>query len=132
MVSSKLLFLFRVLPFLGILCSILISSIPGSSISALEIQHLDKVAHFFVFSVLCTLFCLRHHFVKKHTLKITMLKSGIYSFAYGIFEEAYQHFVPGRSSDLYDLAANVLGIAFSLFVFYAICRHKTKQKTAVG
>ena len=85
----------------------------GDKFWLLEIQGMDKVAHFGLFFILSFLsylsFYVSHH---KNVIKITI--------GYGVLlaciTEFGQLYVEGRNGDVYDLAADTLGLLIGLFV----------------
>lgn len=46
---------------------------------------------------------------------------------YGMFDEFHQHFVPGRSSDPFDWAADVIGASMALGIAWLIYRRKIRS-----
>ena len=85
------------------------SSIPIAQLPALE-NYSDKVVHAGVFSVLCWLMHVALFFQGNATIKrYSLLIAVLFVLAYGISDEYHQLFTPGRSSDLYDVAADLFG-----------------------
>jgi VanZ family protein len=82
----------------------------------------DKIAHFFVFAVLCFLFILG--FSKQYTFLYFRYKAVplaiTISIAYGMAIEIGQTFIPERGLELSDMLANSLGVFAGWFVFYLI------------
>jgi VanZ family protein len=86
-----------------------LSSIPGSRIPAIRIAYADKIAHMLlygIFGLLCS-------FALRRTLSLppvaTVAAAAAIALSYGITDEIHQMFVPMRSSDLLDVAADVAG-----------------------
>tara|TARA_A100001011_G_C14076241_1_gene742487 strand:+ start:359 stop:706 length:348 start_codon:yes stop_codon:yes gene_type:complete len=99
--------------FLFSLIIILISSIPGNSFSGKFNFGYDKIIHFIEYSFL-GYFCLKS--------KIKLFKSSyfftmIFGMFFGIFDEFWQSFIPGRNSSIYDVIADFSGICFISFLF---------------
>ncbi|WP_164730827.1 VanZ family protein [Anoxybacter fermentans] len=102
-----------------------LSSIPGSE---LKVETPDYILHalafggFYFFS---TLFLL--HQMK---LKQSLLSGLFFTFLFALSDEAHQYFVPGRTPDLRDIAADLVGALFVLvmlifiFRFYAFVKSK--------
>ncbi len=85
------------------------SSIPQSKLPEL-VTYSDKVVHAGVFGILCWLLhvALSHqgnYTLKRHGLMIAV----VFVFLYGVSDEYHQLFTPGRSSDPYDVLADVSG-----------------------
>lgn len=87
-----------------------LSSIPGSHIPDVGFSFADKVAHLLVYAGLGAL-CFRGlrrgggRLGPDAAVGIAVLLT----LAYGISDEAHQLYVPNRSTDVLDLAADVLG-----------------------
>ncbi len=114
-------FLFNQLP--AVLCAVAIfvqSSIPGEQIPDLELFSHDKLIHaaiYFVFAF-ALLHALRHQrrvmYLSEHALVCGVLIATLYA----ISDETHQFFTPNRSSEIWDLNADVLGIMFAAGVFW--------------
>jgi len=89
---------------------------------------LDKIAHWVMFFVFCGLAwrALYYQSASKALKRYALLGAFILAVGYGALDELHQVFVPGRSSDLYDLAADALGAAGYL------AWHKIRSKRAVA
>ena len=73
----------------------------------------DKILHFTAFFGLTILLSLVG---SGNQLRRRFSKVAIIAFAYGIFDELTQSLVPGRFTELADLAADSLGIAAAILV----------------
>jgi VanZ family protein len=116
------------LPLIGwlILCTVLLT-IPGDSLpgdNMLNIPHLDKYIHIFLFSVMAVL--LGRWLLKKgipyHRDKQYLILCGLICLAYGIGMEFVQkHWVPLRSFDNTDIVADgvgaLLGVVITIFYY---------------
>lgn len=78
----------------------------------------DKLDHAAAFAVLLLLAC------TAYPGKNTVISASL--LLYGIFIEVVQYFIPGRSCSVYDLAADMTGIAAGLFL-YACLAFMKKQ-----
>lgn len=112
----------------GIIWFLLISLMgltPGESMpitNVWDFLSFDKIAHFFVFAVLCFLFILG--FSKQYTFlffryNAVSLAVGS-SILYGLLIEIGQTFIPERGLEVSDMIANSLGVFAGWFVFYLI------------
>lgn len=81
----------------------------------LQIEGMDKVAHFGLFFILAILTYPAFVFVKK-SFKRQILISIIYGILISILTEYGQQFVQGRSSDWLDFLADITGVFFGIFV----------------
>lgn len=116
------------LPVVGYCCLIFIlSSGPGPDIGP-DLPHSDKVLHFAAFAVLGAL-CLR-------ALGTTPLKkrpawliavSVLAASLYGISDEVHQSFVPSRSADIMDAAADVFGSVFGVLVWRLLAGRRCRR-----
>ena len=92
-----------------------ISVLPVREPKELEYLYTDKIVHFSIYFVLVLLFSyaffrIRHLYVK----------SFIYAFSLGLFIEVLQYFIPYRSFDILDIAANCLGAVMGLLITYRL------------
>jgi VanZ family protein len=84
------------------------SSLPSASLPKITILHVDKVAHFVIFSLFCVLthrairFQNRIPLLSRHALFFSVL----ITILYGAIDETHQFFVPGRVPSWLDLSAD--------------------------
>jgi predicted Abi (CAAX) family protease len=116
------------LPFIGwvIFCTVLLT-IPGDSLpgeSWLNIPHLDKYIHIFLFSVMTVL--MSRWLLKKgipyHRDKLYIIVCALIALAYGIAMEYVQkYWIPLRSFDYTDIIADgvgaILGVVITVFYY---------------
>ena len=95
---------------------ILISSIPGNSLSGKFNFGYDKIFHFIEYSLL-GFFCFR---TKLKLFKSSYLFAITYGLSFGIFDEFWQSLVPGRNSSIYDVIADFSGICFMSILFKSL------------
>jgi VanZ family protein len=87
-----------------------------------EVPGLDKVAHFLAFSGLGLLACsLFFKLTARRTIPLFSLPL-LFVALFGIIEESYQMFIPGRESDLMDLLADICGALFAIVLANLIAR----------
>lgn len=86
-----------------------VSAVPGRELTT-DVPFYDKAVHMLEYAVLAVLFAraVRHSSQTKWALMIWALAVYFVAF-YGITDEFHQSFVSGRSSDLVDWAADVVG-----------------------
>ncbi len=87
-----------------------LSHLPGNSFSLPHIVNIDKVLHCLLYTGLglTALMALSPRFRQQRPV----LVSGVvvlFCLFYGVTDEFHQSFVPGRSSDLFDVAADATG-----------------------
>jgi VanZ family protein len=97
-----------------------VSAVPVSELPP-SVPFSDKAVHMLVYAVLAVLFAraVRHSSQTKWALMIWALAVYFVAF-YGITDEFHQSFVSGRSSDLVDWAADVVGgtIGAAVYLFW--------------
>jgi VanZ family protein len=106
-----------------------VSSLSRLPDTGLQIPHLDKMAHaseYFLFGFMT---------IRAITHLPWPLKTGwvyamavLLSLGYGLSDEYHQRFVPGRTADPFDLAADALGIFLAASVYYLL--HKRRRTTS--
>ncbi len=91
------------------------SNFDKSSPSGPDVPYFDKVAHFFVFGLMATLWyrCLA---IDSKRRSRWILAIGLV-FLYGVIDEWIQFYNPNRSSDALDWVADASGAATALFVY---------------
>lgn len=79
----------------------------------------DKVVHASLFAVIASLLALsRQQGTWRWLVASVLLASGV-----GALDELHQHFLPGRSADIHDLAADFLGAASGVLLLL-YCKKK--------
>jgi VanZ family protein len=79
-----------------------------------EIPFIDKLIHLVEYGILGFLF---YRALKVSRLaKQVFILAVIFSIFYALSDEIHQYFVPGREFDLWDLAADSLGVVFVCFL----------------
>ncbi len=103
---------------LWILSILLVSSIPGSTMSRVGFEVQDKVAHFLEYSILGFLVGRWERNQYGHGWIRSVVTSLLLGSSIALLDEAYQGWIPGRTPSamdwLADLAGISLGLAFSL------------------
>jgi VanZ family protein len=95
--------------------------------------HMDKVAHMFLYFGLGALLHLTfknsdHVFLRKYAAIFAV----IFGVIYGITDEFHQSFVPGRSSSVYDLLADGIGVTIAQILFVALILMNLRRKKETG
>ena len=85
----------------------------------------DKAVHFILYGITAIFFY--RHFIEKLGEKRTLFLSVVCSSVYGGALEILQHFVPGRSFSLGDMAANATGSAVLCLIYASISRYPEKN-----
>jgi VanZ family protein len=87
-----------------------LSSIPGAAFPpAPPFPGIDKVAHTGIYAVLGALTCIAVRKTWTTRGPFSVLVASAFALLYGVTDELHQRFVPGRSPDVYDVAADGLG-----------------------
>lgn len=97
-------------------CAIFIaSSIPSSHLPSSAIFRQDKLIHMGIYAVLAVLVYrgFRKHAPARTATQAALATLGV-CILYGVTDELHQHFVPGRSMDVFDLLADALGSALAV------------------
>lgn len=115
---------------LWILLIFIACSTPGEQLPPAPFFDFDKLVHLFFYGTLQLLllrgFYLQNQFValRKHYLPITFIISA----GYGILIEVLQgHVFRNRSFDLYDMAANIVGVILAILCWILFFKKKIKQ-----
>lgn len=121
---KKLFFKYHLPPIIWGLIIFLFSSIPSDKIPTLQIWGFDKIVHLIIFFVFGLLIYRSLYFSKSKVYsfrKIALISISIV-FLFGVFDELYQSLIPGRTTDVFDLIADVTGgilsIIYSRFYLY--------------
>ncbi|OGC91557.1 MAG: hypothetical protein A2W25_03710 [candidate division Zixibacteria bacterium RBG_16_53_22] len=78
--------------------------------------HLDKVAHFATFALIAALLWL--YFQRSHPLLVIAIVSAV-----GAADELHQHFLPGRSASVADMAVDIFAAAVAVLILKHARRH---------
>lgn len=130
--ERKILFIYIPLAIHWITIFIL-TSLPGDSLP--EFAFDDKVKHFIAYFVLSVFLTItfkvqeRYKKFKEHFIKFAFIIAIIYS----TFDEIHQAFIPGRSAEILDWIANLLGILLGIYAAYRfLLKFNTTDTLAVG
>jgi len=101
---------------------LLLSLLPAETtpnIKLFDIPHFDKLIHFFMyfFLVSASLIDIKNNIKKPTSILFLSVLFSVVVFS-GIIEIIQEHYISGRSGNLADLSANVLGTLSSTFLFY--------------
>ncbi len=103
--------------------------LPGNDIpktSLLDILYFDKIVHASIFGGLTLSFCLpyfKSHFTLQQKIN-HFIRISLAAIVWGITVEVIQHYyIPGRTFDLLDWAADSLGVIVGFWVCKKIARH---------
>ncbi len=85
--------------------------------SFLNIPHLDKIIHIFLFGILVFLWARRYfYFASPEEFKKLIIRVFILSCLYGIAMEFYQEYFTVRSFDSGDIIADIAGSGISFWI----------------
>jgi len=108
-----------------------LSSIPGNYLPEQPFNLFDKLVHATLFGILAYLIYRafqyqdKNLFLKNFSIAIAFLTCVIYA----MFDEIHQEFVPGRTPDITDALADIVGGAFtSLYLLFYNYRKTKKGK----
>jgi len=88
----------------------------------IDMPHFDKGIHLLEFAVLAILIFFGYFKSLGTTIKTKAVLTFITATILAISDEIHHYFVPGRESDILDVAADVVGIIFGLFLFWYFTR----------
>ena len=84
-----------------------------------DILFLDKLLHFFGYALLGVLFFRAFNTLSlRDNPRLLVFISILSTALYGLSDEIHQHFVPTRSADIWDLAADMLGGGVGVFIIH--------------
>lgn len=111
-----------------------LSSIPRIPTIKVPIE-MDKVAHVAIFFVLCwfSFRAFRYQFRFRRAREYALLLALILTALYGVTDEYHQRFVPGRTFDYFDMAADAAGallFASAVQIKRGWKRHQEARQTA--
>ncbi len=98
-----------------------LSSLPGSVFPVVQIPHADKLVHICIFFILCALVdvALIHQRTFPRLASLHLFIALAVVILYGLSDEFHQSFVSGRTADLFDATADVVGGCIYI-LFYSI------------
>ena len=100
----------------------ILTSIPGDSLPEFALD--DKLKHFIAYFVLSFFLTItlrvqeRYKNLRNHYIKFAVLITMIYS----TFDEIHQAFIPGRSAEVLDWIANLLGLILGIYAAFRLIR----------
>jgi VanZ family protein len=106
---------------------ILGSSIPNLSGLETGITVEDKIVHFteyFVLGFLVSRAVVRYGVVNKRRFPVMIM----IVVAFGVLDELHQAFIPGRTVEMLDMAADILGALTSIMLYTWLVGRKTVRK----
>ena len=96
---------------------LILTSIPGSHIPPLPLRNFDKIVHFAIYGVLGFLTA-RAWANGSRATAVALLALALVS-CFGALDEWHQQFIPQRSMDLLDWAADTTGAAIGVIAALA-------------
>ena len=104
---------------------LLLTSLPGRAIPAVPVAHIDKLVHATMYAILAALVASAIAGPRR-----ARALAGVVAFAslYGAADEWHQQFIPGRSQDRVDWAADTVGAALGV-LFIAAARARREHTT---
>ena len=110
----------------------IVSGLENISITDIGLNLSDKILHFSAY----LLFGLTLYFsIKGYKSDISLINQFILLFTigsvYALSDEIHQFFVPGRTCDFIDLAADILGIIVSFFVYRLIYKTIKSRRASI-
>lgn len=84
-----------------------LTSIPNPAFR-IDVNHADKKAHFAFYGIIGTLYALWRRESGDSPVK-SVLGAVLFTAVFGAFDEVHQRFIPGRSMELLDWTADLVG-----------------------
>ncbi|MGE5354038.1 MAG: VanZ family protein [Acidobacteriota bacterium] len=105
------------------------TTLPGNDVPNIGVS--DKIEHFTAYGVLSVLLCFTYLFQRKFRLLYSrpFLMTILTITVYGALDELHQLLVPGRSCDILDLTADVIGASLGLLFVFLIKQISGKTAT---
>lgn len=101
------------------------SSLEGFRLPLLGLHIEDKIVHFIIFGILGWLLIRGFTMESKTWIRQNAYRLAFFTgFLFGVSDELHQLMVPGRSSSVWDLLADTLGILLFIWLF----RQKQKRQ----
>lgn len=92
---------------------------------ARQIPYFDKLGHFILIGLLAFFVNISWHCARFRLRQLSPMKGGTIVFILVTLEECSQYFIPSRTFDWTDLAADVLGIVVFGQLALFLCRKRT-------
>ena len=105
-----------------------LTSYPSLKAPSLGFEAQDKLEHCIAYFVLGFLFVRAINEGKSFLSQKAIQKAILFGFTFALFDEIHQLFIPGRSCELWDGVADVVGILLSQFVFLIIYRYRSRSR----
>jgi VanZ family protein len=106
-----------------------LSSLPGSAFPIITIPYSDKIVHIVIFFIFCALIdrAIMHQTAFPRLVNFHLYLSLAVVILYGFGDEFHQSFIPGRTADLFDATADVVGGCLYIFL-YSISKIRMKRR----
>ena len=109
---------FRIALILWTILMLTLSSLPDFQAPDLFPKYSDKIVHLIEYGIWATLFLLM---LKQEDRLNNLLGAFVAVLLFGgilgVFDEVHQSFISGRSMDIYDFFADIIGITAAIIVF---------------
>jgi VanZ family protein len=119
------------MPFVIVCLAIFIeSSFPSDSYPTIEFELSDKIIHFVIYFVLFLTAFYSLSNQKKFLMlcKYSLISSFFFTLLYGASDEFHQYFIPGRTCDIFDWLADVIGAVFAISIILLLKKLSKKNK----
>ena len=119
---------------LWIITVLVLTSYPSLKIPDIGTSIEDKLAHFGVYLILAFLMSRSLWYRDNISTWRLIYLSVLYCTLFAFFDEIHQSFIPGRSTELYDLLSDFIGILAAQILFlqylkYILKKNHVKQET---
>lgn len=114
----------------AIICAatiITLSSVPNLAVPEVRFLASDKVAHFIEYAVFAFLVYRSFYQLFSGRIARTFLLSGLFVSLFALADEIYQHFIPGRFTDAYDFASDLIGAFLVLILLSMLSKRRQRS-----
>lgn len=120
---------YRLPPFIWAAVIFVESSIPGTKLPSTP-SGTDKMVHIVIFFILAWLtFRALSHETPPVISTMSLFLTEIVTILYGFADEFHQLYVPGRSADVFDMAADAVG-GFLFLAVWLLLRFRRREREA--
>jgi VanZ family protein len=97
---------------------LVLSSLPGSTLPRVTIPNIDKIVHYSEYFIMAILFmrAMVSSADNRLTIQAVLVTLFIITF-FAAFDEIHQLYIPGRSCDILDYAADMLGAGTAVVTY---------------
>jgi VanZ family protein len=92
----------------------------------IHVHHLDKAVHMIEFAIMASFLSFGFFNVLNASTATKIIATFFFGLGLGVLDEFHQHYIPGRTMDAQDAAADTVGVACGILI-YLYLRKKRKR-----